>query len=81
MSKPSKKSIRKAERKAARKAAAAAAAVAAVAAAKPSMLARADAFLARHAPSKTDLRWYKFEALFFLLAVGIVSHIHPGGLM
>lgn len=78
MSKPSKKSIRKAERKAARKAAAAAAAVAA---AKPSMLARADAFLARHAPSKTDLRWYKFEALFFLLAVGIVSHIHPGGLM
>jgi hypothetical protein len=72
MSKQSKKSIRKAEAKAARKAAKRAAELqVATPPAKQSVAVRVDAFMARHAPSDTDLRWYRMLKHFAPLAIGL----------
>jgi hypothetical protein len=76
MSEQSKKSIRKAEAKAAARAAQPQAP-----APKPSMAASVDAFMTRHAPSKSDLRWYKFETRLAVIATSLFGLAHLGGLM
>jgi len=72
--KDDKKNARKAAEKAARKAAKRAAR-------QQSPMGKVDAFITRHAPSKADLRWYKFEIQLIAIAGGLVGLAHLGGLM
>lgn len=38
---------------------------------RPSLAGRVDGFMARHAPSDTDLRWYRMLKYFAPVAVGL----------
>lgn len=77
--KDDKKAARKAAAKAARKAAKRAAQQ--TPAPAPSPMDKVSDFMTRHAPSKTDLRWYKFEISVVAIATGLVGLAHLGGLM
>lgn len=82
----SKKEQKKAARKAvkvARKAAKRAAELQAAPApaAKPSLAVRVNEFMIRHAPSKTDMRWYRSQILLVAIVTGLASLAHKGGLM